>query len=508
MHYTSTFNTTFTTSNGRTTTYTETKNIPDWVNTEETRTNTFDADGRITNGADTYTFDADGRLGLVTYSNSPSETSQEMIYDGDGNLIKVVRDGVYPDTVFRINSVVIGKEIARVWGSGAGGNQRQTKIYGNGHQIAERRMMFIGSGNGTQPELTAMIATDPSGAEIIETPIHAVYGYGFETLVGGGTLDPFGAAVGYENPYPTEPPVTYEECGRDGEHYACDIDEDEYPDPENENSEVGSISDNTCYVNGFKADCNLVTANPDDYEAEPEFAPENKYKHPGLYFGHTNSGVTNWVDDEDTGSVDFETNTVNIQAHGHLETNPQPKPAPTPPNGGKAVDIFLGKDTESKDAAGIACLIRAFMDTLAWAEGSNYRTVAFGTVQSSPNYPELVGQKNVSIPGPGWPADHPNILVGPQYPSTAAGRYQILYKTWQGSPFAGKDFTPTNQDAYAVWQLQNLGVPNQLYNGNLKGATDRSKGTWASVPGATYKGQKPKTMADFTNHYNSFKAGC
>ncbi len=390
-----------------------------------------------------------------------------------------------------------------------------------------------------QGDLWHLKSTDPSGVEhSTETPDQSGFVYGHVTT------DPYGTGIGIENNYPAP------ETAPDPEHPdTCDYDFDGEPDcayPEGYNdtdSEVanaGSFSQNTCYVDGVEQpNCDqlaheasihddiLVTkedefpdaapsdsgpqgvnqnedSTDDDYQGDAgERDFEQQYTAEGKVSFGSDANVSMDVSGIDADTVVTTLNDLDLQTL----TLPNPNPTPTPPKGGKAVEVFLGRDPDPKDANGIECLLRAFLNTIAWAEGSNYRTVVLGTVDSSPNYPKLVGNKNVSIPGPGWPSDHPNIHVGGQYPSNAAGRYQILYKTWKGSPFSGMEFNPDNQDAFGVWQLMQLGVPKQLDAGNLNGAISRSNGTWASLPGSPY-GQHPKSMKDFTNKYNSFKKDC
>lgn len=199
-------------------------------------------------------------------------------------------------------------------------------------------------------------------------------------------------------------------------------------------------------------------------------------------------------------------------------------------------DAGTTKNVESRNGLGYQkngstffddCLNKAFLDTLAWAEGSTYDTVVRGKVISSPNFPNLVGKRNVRVPTEtiynnhgikgynltSWPTDHPNILVfvgifnGKKTNSTAAGRYQILKGTWDDFGFKGMTFSPKNQDAYAIKQLNVLGVPPLLETNNLNAAIAKANRTWASLPGSPY-GQNPKSLSDFTHTYNGYAQGC
>jgi hypothetical protein len=59
---------------------------------------------------------------------------------------------------------------------------------------------------------------------------------------------------------PDQPNYDYPECdyGVDGEpDDPCDI--HDFTDPDNEQSEIGSITENTCYVDGWEKNCNYAT---------------------------------------------------------------------------------------------------------------------------------------------------------------------------------------------------------------------------------------------------------
>lgn len=90
---------------------------------------------------------------------------------------------------------------------------------------------------------------------------------------------------------------------------------------------------------------------------------------------------------------------------------------------------------------------------------------------------------------------HPNVL-NKALNSTAAGRYQILYRYWThyqkllGLP----DFSPASQDAYALHILKEQQALAPLDEGDLSGAIERCANIWASLPGASY-GQPTRSMA-------------
>ncbi|HEV2679429.1 MAG TPA: glycoside hydrolase family 104 protein [Rhodanobacter sp.] len=83
-------------------------------------------------------------------------------------------------------------------------------------------------------------------------------------------------------------------------------------------------------------------------------------------------------------------------------------------------------------------------------------------------------------------AAHPHIL-NHELNSTAAGRYQFIWATWQ---MAAKvcsltDFSPVSQDIACVWLLKQCGAYEPLIAGDLDAAMAHASKEWASLPGST-----------------------
>lgn len=99
---------------------------------------------------------------------------------------------------------------------------------------------------------------------------------------------------------------------------------------------------------------------------------------------------------------------------------------------------------------------------------------------------------------------HPNIRVpfGKNNYSTAAGAYQILYRTWL--PLSIKlgltDFSPESQDKCAIELIREKGALNDVVNGNFESAINKIRKVWASMPNAGY-GQPEKSIAFCKNIY-------
>lgn len=101
--------------------------------------------------------------------------------------------------------------------------------------------------------------------------------------------------------------------------------------------------------------------------------------------------------------------------------------------------------------------------------------------------------------------DHPNIVISAgKYKSTAAGKYQILYKTWKEiKPILKlKDFSPASQDVAAEYLIKRRGALDEVISGKIKEAVLLCNKEWASMPLSPY-GQPTKTMEQFVDYYKS-----
>lgn len=139
-------------------------------------------------------------------------------------------------------------------------------------------------------------------------------------------------------------------------------------------------------------------------------------------------------------------------------------------------------------AAGGANVL-AFLDMLAWAEGTS--TI----VASDDGYNVLVGGQLFTDY-----RRHPKQKVWlPSYGihSSAAGRYQILAGTWdaivRAYGFNGR-FTPEAQDLAAIKLLNECGALALIKAGRIAQAIANAAPVWASLPGAGY-GQREHEMA-------------
>lgn len=144
--------------------------------------------------------------------------------------------------------------------------------------------------------------------------------------------------------------------------------------------------------------------------------------------------------------------------------------------------------------------VAAFLDMLAWSEGTS-------TIKTSEEgYNVLVGGKLFQDY-----SKHPNILVDlPRYgiKSTAAGRYQFLYRTWmaivRNYGFRGR-FIPEAQDLAAVKLLTECRAIPHIEAGRISEAIRLAAPIWASLPGAGY-GQRENKLAALLEIYAEERA--
>lgn len=101
---------------------------------------------------------------------------------------------------------------------------------------------------------------------------------------------------------------------------------------------------------------------------------------------------------------------------------------------------------------------------------------------------------------------HPNILVHAWgRSSTAAGAYQILYKTWKEAMEKGivRDFTPASQDAIAIWKLKSRHAITYVQAGDVEKAIPLLRKEWTSMPGAA---ESNMTISDAKQLFKKFAA--
>lgn len=151
--------------------------------------------------------------------------------------------------------------------------------------------------------------------------------------------------------------------------------------------------------------------------------------------------------------------------------------------------------------------LKAFLDTLAAAEGTS---IAESHCWKDSGYLAIVGcsvKKQMTFDSfDSHPEKKLKLKSGIR--SDAAGRYQMLSKTWNwvAPKIEAEDFSPENQDLAAAWLIEYRGAINiikQIGSGSywhfLKAISLVNK-EWASLPGSPY-GQRTHSAKDLWKVY-------
>lgn len=136
--------------------------------------------------------------------------------------------------------------------------------------------------------------------------------------------------------------------------------------------------------------------------------------------------------------------------------------------------------------------VKAGLDTIAKCEGVKH---GYNTMYGNTYFSDL--------------SKHPNLKVTKWgITSTAAGRYQFLYKTWKGiaDKLGLTSFSAKNQDIGALYLLHEKGALKPLENGDILTAMYNARKVWASLPGAGY-GQGERSKKFVTDAFNSALKG-
>lgn len=136
---------------------------------------------------------------------------------------------------------------------------------------------------------------------------------------------------------------------------------------------------------------------------------------------------------------------------------------------------------------------KAFLDMLAFSEGT-HKT---GQKTYDRGYDVMVGGQLLMV----HYKYHPGAVVR-SVNSSAAGRYQILQKTYNDyAKILGlKDFSPEAQDAIALRLIKDCGAEEDVKAGRVAIAIEKCKRIWASLPGAGY-GQRENAMTALKQAY-------
>ena len=147
--------------------------------------------------------------------------------------------------------------------------------------------------------------------------------------------------------------------------------------------------------------------------------------------------------------------------------------------------------------------LAAFLSTIGWSEGASYDTIVTG-VNGPATFTDFSDH-------PFAPQFHRMPVVvrrSPLLESTAAGRYQLLYRYWV--PYRAKlgllDYSPASQDSVALQQMKERGAVALIAAGDIQGAITACSNIWASFPGNGYA-QGGRTMGELLDKYAEFNSG-
>lgn len=138
---------------------------------------------------------------------------------------------------------------------------------------------------------------------------------------------------------------------------------------------------------------------------------------------------------------------------------------------------------------------KAALATIRYAEGADYNRL-FGWFENKSR-----------VFDPYTQIGHPNSPYtsrGGGYTSSAAGAYQAMPDTWAEEVRRGtitNDFTPHNQDLFALARLKYRGLLDEVQSGNTSWIDSVEMGReWASFPNSPY-GQPIKSSRNLRSYY-------
>lgn len=150
--------------------------------------------------------------------------------------------------------------------------------------------------------------------------------------------------------------------------------------------------------------------------------------------------------------------------------------------------------------------IQAFLWMIRFAEGTAYDK-GYQAQWPSREFDVSKPVKEDGSPNPAYQfKDHPReVRTANGIPSSAAGAYQFLYKTWVWckKQLQLTDFGPANQDKAALLLLSMNNSLENIKKGNFAQALYQNRKTWASLPGANYPGQGMRSYSKLVQVYRS-----
>lgn len=146
--------------------------------------------------------------------------------------------------------------------------------------------------------------------------------------------------------------------------------------------------------------------------------------------------------------------------------------------------------------------VKAFLDTLAKAEGGDYHAkYGFGWARGNWAFTDE--------------STHPGAGFGGK--TTASGRYQITIASWRDNCITAmglSDFSPKTQDLTAIEILRKVRAIDPIVNGDIQDAIHKASGRWEALPlgpgqanrplGGHPSGQPYTPYEEVVTNYKSF----
>jgi muramidase (phage lysozyme) len=149
--------------------------------------------------------------------------------------------------------------------------------------------------------------------------------------------------------------------------------------------------------------------------------------------------------------------------------------------------------------------LRAFLDTIAWAEGTSTSPATRNNgydviVTGADGRPEIFADYGAH-PFAGGRA--PKLVNSAGLKSTASGRYQHMLRDWAHyrDQLRLLDFGPASQDAWAIQLIRERRALPLIEAGRFADAVAAVSNLWASLPGANYAGQPMRKIAQLASVY-------
>jgi len=149
-----------------------------------------------------------------------------------------------------------------------------------------------------------------------------------------------------------------------------------------------------------------------------------------------------------------------------------------------------------------------FLDLVGFSEGTSTSPITknngYDVIVTGINGPEIFTDYS----------DHPFAHRPPQIvretpllESTAAGRYQLLYRYWKvyKVQLSLPDYSPASQDQVALQQMKERFAIDLILGGHIQSAIEACATVWASFPGNDYS-QGGKTMGELLSKYQELSS--